>query len=44
MEGLDKERVSLMDLKIGKSTVTVKCLKLNDEKARAEKDMATISS
>jgi hypothetical protein len=29
MEGLNGEKASLMDLKIGKSTITVKCQKLN---------------
>ena len=43
MEGLDGKRASLMDLKIGKSTVTVKCQKLNKQKSRLEKDLATIS-
>lgn len=43
MEGLDGKRASLMDLKIGKSTVTVKCQKLNKQKSRFEKDLATIS-
>ena len=43
MEGLNGEKASLMDLKIGKSTVTVKCQKLNKQKSRLEKDLSTIS-
>jgi hypothetical protein len=38
MEGLVGDKASLMDLKIGKSTITVKCLRLNKQKSRLEKD------
>lgn len=44
MEGLNGEKASLMDLKIGKSTITVKCQKLNKQNSRFEKDLATISN